>query len=283
MKKRSIPLALSVLGWAVIGYGLYRVYTYAKFFLFILESINKSEFLRPEFILWRLFSLVLIILIFMGGSTLLSGKIGSREKFKKLGQIFIILTIFPYLMAVVRNPRYIMVFFYHFRWIKIVLLYFLIIYILYNNESIREYFTSFNEKKVKIIRRKKFLDQESDFDKDKNIILEDVISTKENLDIFSQRDLHEDNKEKTFSNEEKVFEEGEIKKYQFKNGLIKEYYENGALRLEETYVNNILEGRAIEYHPNGRIRNIGYYSKNKKIGKWKDYDEKGILLEEKEY
>ena len=283
MLKKSTPTILKVLGCIVIVYGIHRSYNFINFLFIIMRDESLSRLLTPEFMFWRIYGIVMIVLILMAGKILLIVKKDTVEKFIKYGNIFVIMSTLPLIMNIVRtgyNPG-----FFYLRLARIIIAYSIMVLILKKNKSIKDYFENIDKKKVKILRRKK-----SDIENiEATRITEEKLEEK-NYD-FKNEEIgvsKEDNLEKveTFNkNNDKTIEieESDTKKYQFKNGLIRSYYENGALKIEENYIDNILDGRAIEYHPNGRIKSIGYYKNGEKIGKWKYYSEKGIALEEEEY
>lgn len=67
--------------------------------------------------------------------------------------------------------------------------------------------------------------------------------------------------------------------YHYKNGKlsgeVKEYFPNGTLKSEGTYVNENYDGVVKKYHPNGKIMIIERYKNNLKHGWWMGYDENG--------
>lgn len=71
------------------------------------------------------------------------------------------------------------------------------------------------------------------------------------------------------------------------NGIdtsIAEYYPNGQIKGDINFLENgRLDGPAIYYHPNGRIKSIGQFKNGKWWGKWKNFDESGNLLEYEYY
>ena len=68
-----------------------------------------------------------------------------------------------------------------------------------------------------------------------------------------------------------------------RDGHFEEYYENGNLGSEGTYVDGFEEGYWKDYHENGNIAAEGYYSKGKEVGTWRFYNEQGELEEEETY
>ena len=63
----------------------------------------------------------------------------------------------------------------------------------------------------------------------------------------------------------------------------KEYYENGNIKAETTYKENILHGKAIYYFKNGDIKETGYYKNGKKHGEWLEFCHNGQKKEETHY
>ena len=67
-----------------------------------------------------------------------------------------------------------------------------------------------------------------------------------------------------------------------KNGKYKILCKNtGKVILEKNYSNNLLHGEYVYYWDNGQIRFSGMFSKNHRIGVWKNYNKYGeIILKE---
>jgi|GEM_PF-2232434 len=282
MIKRTTPTILKVLGCIVIVYGIYGIYIDLRFVVPVIIYGGFPFFMSPSFLLYRAFSIAMTVLLFMGGRAILSGQKDTIDKFKKYGVAFFVLYIFLIIFSWVTSDYFDMpiVLFTLFR---LVLGYFVILVIMIKNKSLKNYFENIDRKKVKIIKIKKSIIENTE-----NIIITEERKDEKTLGIENEKieisnvinsEKDESTDENKNSENEKV-EERDIKTYKFKNGLIKSYYENGSLKLEETYVNNILEGRTIGYHINGRIKSIGYYNNGKKTGKWKYYSESGIDLED---
>ena len=62
-----------------------------------------------------------------------------------------------------------------------------------------------------------------------------------------------------------------------KNGLHKEYFENGHLKMESTLSDTTLVGATNMFHPNGKIWMKGNYSNGLQDGRWEIYKEDGSL------
>ena len=62
-----------------------------------------------------------------------------------------------------------------------------------------------------------------------------------------------------------------------KNGVDKEYYENGKIRKETPYVNGKREGAVKQYYPNGSLKSESMYRNNQSTGMTKTYYETGEL------
>ena len=279
MSKKSIPTILKVMGWTSIAYGIYRLY---KQLIFILRIIGEDS-LSAGPLFFEFCSISLTVLVFITGKILLKGRKDSRKKFKKYGIIFIVSYIFQAIIfsVAIGSTHFYMIYLY-FRLFIMILVYIIMLLILSKKKNINDYFKNLNEEKVKIIDRKK---SDDEITENKNITEEKKEVSKisgaryEETTVLNESNLKEEKRH----NENKNSEEDDIKIYQLKNGVIRSYYENGALRIEENYVNNILEGQAVEYHSTGRIKSKGLYSNGNKIGKWKYYDEKGVPLEDEEY
>lgn len=78
----------------------------------------------------------------------------------------------------------------------------------------------------------------------------------------------------------KVRKEYYINSKNQKNGLYREYYENGRVKYFYFYVSNLLNGEQREYYDNGNLRALAYYKKSKpdSIVKW--YYPNGVLQSE---
>ena len=77
--------------------------------------------------------------------------------------------------------------------------------------------------------------------------------------------------------------EKEMRKIDEKNGIIKEYNEDGQLIFEGEYLNGIRNGKGKEYLYNGTIIFEGEYLKGEKNGRGKKYYYDGTLIFEGEY
>jgi len=63
-----------------------------------------------------------------------------------------------------------------------------------------------------------------------------------------------------------------------KTGLWKEYYKNGKIAVEESFLDGKLHGNIRSYHENGNIWCIGKYNQGDKNGKFEIYDQEGKLI-----
>lgn len=64
------------------------------------------------------------------------------------------------------------------------------------------------------------------------------------------------------------------------NGVVKTYYNDGAIETEVSYINDILDGSSIYYYPNGNVREEISFSLGKVNGPHRFYYENGLLKEE---
>jgi len=64
---------------------------------------------------------------------------------------------------------------------------------------------------------------------------------------------------------------------------LKEYYDDGTLKLEVELKDGLKHGTLKVYHPNGELKLRGKYDKDMPVGKWKYYDEKGDLTKVDRY
>ena len=65
--------------------------------------------------------------------------------------------------------------------------------------------------------------------------------------------------------------------------LFKQYFETGILFREATYVDGGQEGQVTFYHENQKIKSQGMYLKDVKEGTWKEFNEDGELIRERNY
>ena len=62
------------------------------------------------------------------------------------------------------------------------------------------------------------------------------------------------------------------------NGKIKEYYDNGILKFEGSYLNGIENGKIKDYYENGNLKSERQYLNGIKKGKINQYDLYGKLI-----
>lgn len=62
-----------------------------------------------------------------------------------------------------------------------------------------------------------------------------------------------------------------------KNGLFKQFFENGKLQLLRTYKDDVLDGKSLEYYPNGKLKEELVYEQGKVIH-LRLYNEQGKLM-----
>jgi hypothetical protein len=67
------------------------------------------------------------------------------------------------------------------------------------------------------------------------------------------------------------------------DGELREFYQTGAQKSILLYQNNLLDGEAKYFYPSGSIKMEGEYADSLKTGKWKFYDEKGLIISKKRY
>ena len=82
----------------------------------------------------------------------------------------------------------------------------------------------------------------------------------------------------------KVTESYEVNKEGEKHGKYTAFYDDGKINEEATYINGVLTGKRIIYHPNGKVEiEETYDDKGVMNGPYKSYFESGVLELEKEY
>jgi len=89
-------------------------------------------------------------------------------------------------------------------------------------------------------------------------------------------------KEKELYDNGKVRMEGDIKEGQ-REGVWIVYFDDGTLWSEGTYIEGKRNGVAKNFFPNGKIRYEGFFTDDEKSGHWNFYNEKGQLVEEKDF
>jgi antitoxin component YwqK of YwqJK toxin-antitoxin module len=68
-----------------------------------------------------------------------------------------------------------------------------------------------------------------------------------------------------------------------RHGPARAWYDDGALHVEETWVNGQREGPYLEYHRNGRKAHQGDYRRDDKVGTWTLWFEDGGLEERSDF
>ena len=68
-----------------------------------------------------------------------------------------------------------------------------------------------------------------------------------------------------------------------RQGVWTSYYETSVKWSESHYVHGIKNGHSIAFFPNGKVRYMGEYKADNKIGLWRFYDEAGALVTEENY
>ncbi len=83
---------------------------------------------------------------------------------------------------------------------------------------------------------------------------------------------------KEYSKDSILLIEGQYDKNKLKTGLWKEYYKNGKIASEESFLDGKLHGYFRSYHENGNIWCIGNYNQSNKEGKFEIYDQQEKLI-----
>ncbi len=68
-----------------------------------------------------------------------------------------------------------------------------------------------------------------------------------------------------------------------RHGTWTSYHNNGKKWLSEEYVNDVRDGKIVEWYLSGKKMYEGYYSEGLASGKWTTYDENGKKISSKEY
>ena len=66
-------------------------------------------------------------------------------------------------------------------------------------------------------------------------------------------------------------------------GEWKYYYESGELESKGFFINDRPDGKWLWYYLSGNIKEEGSYSGGIRIGLWKQFDEQGIIIDQKEF
>ncbi len=74
-----------------------------------------------------------------------------------------------------------------------------------------------------------------------------------------------------------------LNKHQVKNGVYKEYFEDGAIKEKGKYLNGNIVDTVYRYYKNGKLQTKGLLIDNTKVGWWFNYNEKGNPISTKEY
>jgi antitoxin component YwqK of YwqJK toxin-antitoxin module len=65
----------------------------------------------------------------------------------------------------------------------------------------------------------------------------------------------------------------------YKEGIQKQWYQNGQLLIVQSFLNNVPNGKCLEWHENGVLRFEAEYDRGEKL--WsKSYNEKGELIKQ---
>jgi hypothetical protein len=68
-----------------------------------------------------------------------------------------------------------------------------------------------------------------------------------------------------------------------KNGVIKEFYPNGILKAERSYINDVLDGESRTYYENGKLESSAMYSNGVIDGPIAQFTQDGVKLTEAAY
>lgn len=82
-----------------------------------------------------------------------------------------------------------------------------------------------------------------------------------------------------FSNSKKIQQTIEYKNG-LRNGLYKEFFKNGNLKVVHHYVNDTLHDTSLTYHENGKLAQVQILNMGRKQGCWKKYNKEGNLYSE---
>ena len=83
--------------------------------------------------------------------------------------------------------------------------------------------------------------------------------------------------------EEELIKVEEISPEDLDDKTYKEYYDNGALKIEVPLKDGLKHGTYREYHTNGNIKLKGKYRRDQQVGLWKAYDQNGHTVERKRF
>jgi antitoxin component YwqK of YwqJK toxin-antitoxin module len=88
--------------------------------------------------------------------------------------------------------------------------------------------------------------------------------------------------ETTFYPDKKVQMDGEYKDKK-RDGKWIYYYNNGNVWSEGFFKNGKSDGKRVTHYENGKVFYEGYYDQDRRVGVWKFYDEKGVLVKTVDY
>ncbi len=122
-----------------------------------------------------------------------------------------------------------------------------------------------------------------------DVVETNVISSFENGSPKVERDYKLVNNnlisiyEREYYEDGNLLKEGSLNEDKKRNGLWKSYYRDGVLWSQGDFVNGIREGITITYFASGKKYYEGYYTKGKKSGMWKFWNEQEELVKETDY
>lgn len=68
-----------------------------------------------------------------------------------------------------------------------------------------------------------------------------------------------------------------------RNGMFREFYRNGQIKLQQFYVGDTLTDSSLSYYANGKLKSLQYLKHGKREGSWRKYNEEGNVVEEMQY
>lgn len=126
-------------------------------------------------------------------------------------------------------------------------------------------------------------------------------STEENTELTNEDENNETKEDEELSTQgsdilptekpdyQEFYETGELKiegnfdEEENRHGLWVSYYETGLKWSESYYVHGVKNGHSVTFFPNGKIRYVGEYKEDEKVGRWTFYDEEGNVVQEENY
>ncbi|MDB3905619.1 hypothetical protein N9335_04010 [Crocinitomicaceae bacterium] len=123
------------------------------------------------------------------------------------------------------------------------------------------------------------------FEKNDNDSLPTDLNANTKNDIFkgNLKDTTDFKCQEWYPGGEQIKIEGGLDRQKRRHGKWISYFDNGKECSMTTYTHGLRQGFSIVKYPNGTINYMGEYNKDKQVGQWKFYNEKGKKVNEVNY